>query len=137
MLIYVGYSRGSKHGDLIFTHNIKEEVWKCPKHPSKRRRNGVCPVCLKDRLVILCPDCANVRPCSCAAAAATTSSSSSSDGQPNLLRRSGSAGINFLRFSYARSFSGRKNPTATGKSKTPSFWSIVLPSSKSMKEPGV
>lgn len=56
----------------------EEEVWKCPKHPSKRRRNGVCPVCLKDRLVILCPDCANVRPCACYASATSSSSSASS-----------------------------------------------------------
>ncbi|KAM3322306.1 hypothetical protein P3S67_003457 [Capsicum chacoense] len=56
----------------------EEEIWKCPKHPSKRRRNGVCPVCLKDRLVILCPDCANVRPCACYASTASSSSSASS-----------------------------------------------------------
>ncbi|OIT21695.1 PREDICTED: uncharacterized protein LOC109218572 [Nicotiana attenuata] len=56
----------------------EEEVWRCPKHPSKRRRNGVCPVCLKDRLVILCPDCANVRPCACYASASSSSSSASS-----------------------------------------------------------
>ncbi|KAI8522297.1 hypothetical protein RHMOL_RhmolUnG0005100 [Rhododendron molle] len=56
----------------------EEEVWKCPKHPSKRRRTGICPTCLKDRLGTLCPDCATVRPCSCCPAAATASSSSSS-----------------------------------------------------------
>ncbi|MCD7470149.1 hypothetical protein HAX54_009810 [Datura stramonium] len=56
----------------------EEQVWKCPKHPSKRRRSGVCPVCLKDRLVILCPDCANVRPCACYASATSSSSSASS-----------------------------------------------------------
>ncbi|XP_009804866.1 uncharacterized protein [Nicotiana sylvestris] len=56
----------------------EEEVWRCPKHPSKRRRNGVCPVCLKDRLIILCPDCANVRPCACYASASSSSSSASS-----------------------------------------------------------
>ena len=53
----------------------EEEIWKCPKHPSKRRRSGICHICLRDRLVTLCPDCANVRPCSCYA---TSSSSSSS-----------------------------------------------------------
>lgn len=52
----------------------EEEVWKCPKHPSKRRRTGICPICLRERLGSLCPDCAKVRPCACC----TTSSSSSS-----------------------------------------------------------
>ncbi|TKY70022.1 hypothetical protein E2542_SST06306 [Spatholobus suberectus] len=56
----------------------EEEVWKCPKHPSKRRRSGICPICLRDRLVTLCPDCANVRPCSCYATSSSSSSSSSS-----------------------------------------------------------
>ncbi|XP_061374869.1 uncharacterized protein LOC133317075 [Gastrolobium bilobum] len=56
----------------------EEEVWKCPKHPSKRRRSGICPICLRDRLVTLCPDCANVRPCSCCATSSSSSSSSSS-----------------------------------------------------------
>nr|GMC87203.1 uncharacterized protein LOC109177147 [Ipomoea batatas] len=37
---------------------VEEEAWKCLKHPSNRQRNGVCPVCLKERLAILCPDCA-------------------------------------------------------------------------------
>lgn len=123
----------------------EEEVWKCPKHPSKRRRNGICPVCLKDRLVTLCPDCANVRPCSCCAAAATSSSSSASssfslfsssssrgDREPNF-QRSRSVGIPFLRSRYALSGSVRWNPAAaeTSKSKTPSFWSILKSSSNS------
>ncbi|KAI4328068.1 hypothetical protein L6164_020459 [Bauhinia variegata] len=56
----------------------EEEVWKCSKHPSKRRRSGICPICLRDRLVTLCPDCANVRPCSCCATSSSSSSSSSS-----------------------------------------------------------
>ncbi|XP_019190807.1 PREDICTED: uncharacterized protein LOC109185283 [Ipomoea nil] len=123
----------------------EEEVWKCPKHPSKRRRNGICPVCLKDRLVTLCPDCANVRPCACcaAAAAATSSSSSasssfslfsssSSRGEP-AFQRSRSVGIPFLRSrGHALSGSVRWNPPPeTAKSsKTPSsFWSILRPSS--------
>ncbi|KAJ9135031.1 hypothetical protein P3X46_032255 [Hevea brasiliensis] len=54
----------------------EEEVWKCLKHPSKRRRTGICHVCLRERLSSLCPDCANVRPCACYAV--TTSSSTSS-----------------------------------------------------------
>ncbi|OAY24383.1 uncharacterized protein LOC110604600 [Manihot esculenta] len=55
----------------------EEEVWKCPKHPSKRRRTGICHVCLRERLSSLCPDCANVRPCSCYSITTTSSSSSS------------------------------------------------------------
>lgn len=100
----------------------EEEVWKCPKHPSKRRRNGICPVCLRDRLISLCPDCANVRPCSCCAATTASSSSASSsssfslfsssssrggrvsdliDGEP-AFRRSRSVGIPFLFTRFAK-----------------------------------
>ncbi|XP_047306677.1 uncharacterized protein LOC124910100 [Impatiens glandulifera] len=43
----------------------EEEFWKCPKHPSKRRRTGICHVCLRDRLITLCPNCAHRRPCAC------------------------------------------------------------------------
>ncbi|KAK0589495.1 hypothetical protein LWI29_015084 [Acer saccharum] len=68
----------------------EEEVWKCPKHPSKRYRSGICPTCLRDRLSSLCPDCATVRPCACRAITTSSSSSSSSS---------------FSRFS----FSGREN----------------------------
>ncbi|KAK9716205.1 hypothetical protein RND81_06G218200 [Saponaria officinalis] len=59
----------------------EDEVWKCTQHPSKRRRfSGVCPFCLTERLSALCPDCANLRPCSCSAAsyAASTTSSAAS-----------------------------------------------------------
>ncbi|KAF5735062.1 hypothetical protein HS088_TW15G00561 [Tripterygium wilfordii] len=56
----------------------EEEAWKCPKHPSKRRRLGICHVCLRERLASLCPDCANERPCSCSATTSSSSSSSSS-----------------------------------------------------------
>ncbi|RYR53304.1 hypothetical protein Ahy_A06g028325 [Arachis hypogaea] len=56
----------------------EEEVWKCPKHPSKRRRSEICPICLGDQLVTLCPDCANMRPCSCYANSSSSSSSFSS-----------------------------------------------------------
>nr|GMD81138.1 Nuclear pore complex protein like [Ipomoea batatas] len=90
----------------------EEEVWKCPKHPSKRRRNGICPVCLKDRLVTLCPDCAN---------------RSRSVGIPFLRSRGGGGG-------YALSGSVRWNPPETARSsKTPSFWSILRSSSSTTK----
>ncbi|XP_030524614.1 uncharacterized protein LOC115736884 [Rhodamnia argentea] len=56
----------------------EEEVWKCPKHPTRRRRSGICPKCLRERLDGLCPDCANLRPCSCCASTTSSSSSSSS-----------------------------------------------------------
>lgn len=56
----------------------EEEVWKCAKHPSKRRRSGICPTCLRERLNSLCPDCANLRPCGCCVASTSSSSSSSS-----------------------------------------------------------
>ncbi|KAK1436321.1 hypothetical protein QVD17_02100 [Tagetes erecta] len=55
----------------------EEQVWKCPKHPSKRRKTGICPKCLRDRLVTLCPNCASDRPCDCSPAPADSSTSSS------------------------------------------------------------
>ncbi|XP_042504924.1 uncharacterized protein LOC122081750 [Macadamia integrifolia] len=54
----------------------EEEIWKCQKHPSKRRTTGVCPLCLRDRLLQLCPNCANVRPCACCTSSSSSSSSS-------------------------------------------------------------
>ncbi|XP_014520215.1 uncharacterized protein LOC106777188 [Vigna radiata var. radiata] len=132
----------------------EEEVWKCPKHPSKRRRSGICPTCLRDRLATLCPDCANVRPCSCYATSSSSSSSSSSsfsrlpagsasvggvgrvhnliDQEPGL-RRSRSMAIPFLR-SRSR-FSGgadrgldldsaRDSPALNGSRSARSFWSM-------------
>ncbi|PON48033.1 hypothetical protein PanWU01x14_240260 [Parasponia andersonii] len=136
----------------------EEEVWKCPKHPSKRRRSGVCPVCLRERLGSLCPDCANVRPCGCCA---TTSSSSSSSGDgggaglgsvgrlSNLIesepafRRSRSVAIPFLR-SRSRFVGGGGDrdsdlgvrselpPSSGGSSrgKTSAFWSVFRSSAQ-------
>ncbi|KAK4422949.1 hypothetical protein Salat_1877500 [Sesamum alatum] len=106
----------------------EEEVWKCPTHPTKRRRNGICPICLRDRLVSLCPDCANVRPCGCVASSASSSSSSSSsfgrvsnlmDGEPSF-RRSRSLAIPFLRMRN----STERTPN-NGRTKTPSLLSIL------------
>ncbi|KZV37273.1 hypothetical protein F511_14677 [Dorcoceras hygrometricum] len=59
-------------------HVAEEEAWRCPKHPSKSRRTGVCPTCLRERLGSLCPVCANVRPCGCVSNATSSSSSASS-----------------------------------------------------------
>ncbi|KAG9152743.1 hypothetical protein Leryth_018902 [Lithospermum erythrorhizon] len=58
----------------------EEEAWKCRKHPSKRHPNdtGICPTCLRDRLRVLCPHCANIRPCNCSTTATSSSSSTSS-----------------------------------------------------------
>ncbi|XP_060211157.1 uncharacterized protein LOC132638216 [Lycium barbarum] len=132
----------------------EEQFWKCPKHPSKRRRNGVCHVCLKDRLVILCPDCANVRPCACSASATSSSSSASSssgrsaavsggasdgvgrvsnliDSEP-AFRRSRSVGIPFLR-SRTKNSGDIKNQPVT---KTASFWSVFKLSNKSKRSGG-
>ncbi|XP_071700298.1 uncharacterized protein [Rutidosis leptorrhynchoides] len=56
----------------------EEQLWKCPKHPSRRRKSGICPKCLRDRLVTLCPNCANSLPCpECPAPIEITSSSNS------------------------------------------------------------
>ncbi|KAL5143192.1 hypothetical protein HKD37_09G026210 [Glycine soja] len=143
----------------------EEEIWKCPKHPSKRRRSGICPTCLRDRLVTLCPDCANVRPCSCYATSSSSSSSSSSslsrfsgagDGVGSVgrvhnlieqepgLRRSRSMAIPFLR-SRSR-FSGggdrvsdldstRDSPAMNGSRSARSFWSMFK-SQKSSRHGG-
>ncbi|AQK73726.1 hypothetical protein Zm00014a_038851 [Zea mays] len=56
------------------------DEWRCRKHPAARSGGGVCPHCLRDRLLRLCPNCAHVRPCACAAACASPSSSSSASG---------------------------------------------------------
>lgn len=54
------------------------QVWKCAKHPSRRRKSGICPKCLRERLVSLCPECAGVLPCSSCPSPVESSSSSSS-----------------------------------------------------------
>lgn len=54
------------------------QMWKCSKHPSRRRKTGICPKCLRDRLVTLCPNCATALPCACCPASADVLSSSSS-----------------------------------------------------------
>lgn len=120
----------------------EEDVWKCPKHPSKRRRSGICPVCLRERLGSLCPDCANVRPCCCATTCSSSSSSGDGVGSVGRLssliesepafRRSRSVAIPFLR-SRSRFIGGggdkdaeiggdRSEPPSAGK--TAAFWSV-------------
>ncbi|KAJ0824443.1 putative protein OCTOPUS [Helianthus annuus] len=96
----IRYNLQQKHSSTKINHTVnlkttlnntnmafyteEEEVYKCPKHPLKRRRTtGICPTCLRDRLVTLCPECANTRPCSCSRTrehehSTSTSSSSSS-----------------------------------------------------------
>ncbi|XVF11048.1 hypothetical protein REPUB_Repub07fG0235900 [Reevesia pubescens] len=130
----------------------EEEVWKCPKHPSKRRRSGICPVCLRDKLASLCPDCAHSRPCVCSATSSSSSSSSSFsratagdmsgvgavDRVSNLIesepafRRSRSLAIPFLR-SKPESLSEKNELLAGNKSKTPSFWSMFRASNNSKR----
>lgn len=131
----------------------EEEVWKCPKHPSKRRKSGICPTCLRERLNALCPDCASVRPCSCCPSGATSSSSSSSssfsffsysgsvresasgvgsvgrvsnliDSEPSF-RRSRSVAIPFFRsrFAASRNSSDPFPPLPTQRNRS-SFWSV-------------
>ncbi|KAK8639975.1 hypothetical protein V6N13_138341 [Hibiscus sabdariffa] len=132
-----------------------EEVWKCPTHPSKRRRTGICPVCLRDKLASLCPDCAHARPCACITTSSSSSSSSSSFSRfstlasgnlsgvgavgrmSNLIesepafRRSRSLAIPFLR-SKPENLS-ESNDSAGSKSKTPSFWSMFRAGNKSKR----
>ncbi|KAL6651297.1 hypothetical protein ACP70R_010222 [Stipagrostis hirtigluma subsp. patula] len=51
--------------------------WRCRRHPAPPC-GGVCPHCLRDRLLRLCPDCARDRPCACATPSSASSPSSSS-----------------------------------------------------------
>jgi hypothetical protein len=52
------------------------DEWRCRRHPPSAG-GGVCPHCLRDRLLRLCPDCACPRPCACSCASSSPSSSSS------------------------------------------------------------
>nr|XP_043607733.1 uncharacterized protein LOC122579601 [Erigeron canadensis] len=84
----------------------EEQVWKCPKHPSKRRRSGICPTCLRERLITLCPECANTRPCSCCRHDSSTLSSSSS---------SSNSSSSFSIFQFSRGGSLRAPDTGAGE----------------------
>ncbi|CAL5030323.1 unnamed protein product [Urochloa decumbens] len=48
---------------------------RCRRHPPVPG-GGVCPHCLRDRLLRLCPECACARPCACSCASSPSSSSS-------------------------------------------------------------
>uniref|UniRef100_A0A7N0VEY9 Uncharacterized protein n=1 Tax=Kalanchoe fedtschenkoi TaxID=63787 RepID=A0A7N0VEY9_KALFE len=119
----------------------EDDAWKCYKHPSRRRRTGVCPTCLRDRLIGLCPNCANSLPCPCFSALASTSSSSSSssfsrfsvdssavgaigrvssliESEPSF-RRSRSAAVPFL----SSRFSGEDGTRSSSRRK-PLLWSV-------------
>ncbi|KAL4284663.1 hypothetical protein GQ457_16G027090 [Hibiscus cannabinus] len=128
----------------------EEKVWKCAKHPSKRRRSGICPVCLQNKLASLCPDCAHARPCACSATSCSSSSSSSFscfstagdfsdvgtvarvsslvETEP-AFRRSRSLAIPFLRMKPESVSEKNDTPASNDKSKTPSFWSMIKGSS--------
>ncbi|KAL6838891.1 hypothetical protein ACP4OV_031327 [Aristida adscensionis] len=53
------------------------DEWRCRRHPAVPG-GGVCPHCLRDRLLRLCPDCAFPRPCACPSPSSASSPSSSS-----------------------------------------------------------
>ncbi|GJN21911.1 hypothetical protein PR202_gb09434 [Eleusine coracana subsp. coracana] len=60
---------------------VAGDEWQCRKHPAPRSGGGVCPYCLRDRLLRLCPNCAHVRPCACPSSCPSPSSSSSASGE--------------------------------------------------------
>ncbi|KAF6136073.1 hypothetical protein GIB67_000477 [Kingdonia uniflora] len=115
----------------------EEEIWKCRKHSSKRKPIGVCHVCLRDRLIRLCPDCATERPCSCSPTASSSNSLSSSlnsaesvgetDRMSNLIdkepkfQRSRSTAFPFLRSRFSEKDRERLPPPPHTRS---SFWSV-------------
>ncbi|KAI9121638.1 hypothetical protein K1719_008671 [Acacia pycnantha] len=51
----------------------EDEVWKCSKHPSKRRRSEIFPIYLRERLLALCPEYGNIWPCSCCGTSCSSS----------------------------------------------------------------
>ncbi|GMJ15099.1 hypothetical protein like AT1G32690 [Hibiscus trionum] len=127
----------------------EDDVWKCPKHPSKRRRTGICPFCLREKLASLCPDCAHARPCACSAASCSSSfyrfSTAAAEDTSGIrsfgsggvsdpvareptFRRSRSLVIPFLHSKPERL--SEKNDLAGNKSRTPSFWSMFKASNK-------
>lgn len=134
----------------------EEQVWKCPKHPSKRRKTGICPKCLRERLITLCPNCASDRPCDCSPAPVDSSTSSSAsfslfsfsrggsrrdfgtgnvDSDPTL-RKSRSVAVSFLR---SRSkHVGTEMMTESNKAKVSrskiNFWSVFTVNNNKSKK---
>lgn len=102
----------------------KEEEWKCRSHPFSRHRTGICPLCLRNRLVDLCPNCASLLPClTCPVPYSSTSThivSTASlrnliDNEPSF-KRSTSLAISILR-STSR-FSDHKSPASARRAKS-------------------
>ncbi|XP_058086202.1 uncharacterized protein LOC131233496 [Magnolia sinica] len=129
---------------MEFLDEVEEEYGKCRKHPSQSRI-GVCPICLKNRLILLCPHCANVRPCVCyhspdfpSTSTSSSSSLSSTDavigavGRMSFLidsepafRRTRSAAFPFLRQKSGGKIDGfRRHPPET-RSWSSSFASLL------------
>lgn len=135
----------------------EEEYGKCRKHPSSTRA-GVCPICLTNRLILLCPDCAHLRPCACLHPSTDSSSSSSSsasssfsfsythfsksgasvgavgrvsfliDREPSF-RRSRSAAFHFIRALSGEKIAGNPPPRPET-----SFWSFLKTKKKRSEE---
>ncbi|XP_072959163.1 uncharacterized protein [Typha angustifolia] len=80
--------RRSTVEELPLWNEEEEEPWRCWKH-QPQPRYAVCPTCLRDRLLLLCPGCANVRPCACSPSTTSPSLCSSSD----LARSTGASSI--------------------------------------------
>ncbi|KAJ3707026.1 hypothetical protein LUZ61_010731 [Rhynchospora tenuis] len=70
--------RKSTIDDALRWDEPEEEGARCRKHVSSSQPPySVCPSCLYDRLIRLCPDCAHVRPCPCLPSTSASSASSS------------------------------------------------------------
>ncbi|KAK1379113.1 hypothetical protein POM88_025857 [Heracleum sosnowskyi] len=103
----------------------EEEIWKCESHPSSRHGIGICPTCLRNRLIDLCPNCASLLPClTCPMPYSSTHIASSGslrhliDNEPSF-KRSTSLVIPILRSSSR--FTHHKSP-ASAKSTLFSFF---------------
>ncbi|WOH11526.1 hypothetical protein DCAR_0831013 [Daucus carota subsp. sativus] len=102
----------------------EEEIWKCKSHPSSINRTGICPTCLRNRLVDLCPNCASLLPClTCPPPHSSSCHIASSDSLRNLIdnepsiKRSTSLVIPILRTS-SRFSSDHKSPASARRAKS-------------------